>query len=179
MTEKIAKITLETADGGIFRRCWNEGWEVGDKPVSEDLLPGRRMYDLLRQAEERGYSVTQHDADNATLLRGEITRIDFQQESLGIQVSTYPRGWTAKTRPCNQSTALNSMEEVLAPYLAEGSGWKVRRWLDGARAWKGQIQPVREKGTILRMRNQYSMQGAELTRLAGGYTSHIDFAFDL
>ena len=175
----ITRIELEETAEGVFRKCWYAGWKTGQPADLNDFLPGRRMLALEMLADQRGWSVTQPTREKAILLKGEITRIDFSVAGGNVVIQRYPDGWTARTNPCQREVRRGvSLEDALGPYLAEGSGWTVRQWADGARAWKGQLLPVRDSFSILNLRHSYSQRPDELSRLSAG-RGCLDFAYDL
>lgn len=180
MTEtqpKITRIDFTDTDKGTLARYWAEGWREGDKPTSEKLLPPTRtLYDLLREGEEKGYSVTDFGNGMVRLLRGEVVRVDILETAEGLTISEYPIGWKAKTRPMTQQTvrAGSSIAELIEPYKAKG--WRIYQWAYGARAFHpDHFYPIRDNGTIQKMRLQLRLQMGSLNRINNG--KDIDLAY--
>ena len=66
-----------------------------------------------------------------------------------------------------------SLDQMVA--WLEGSGWKVRRWPGGARAWKYEVSPVRSRAQIIKKRER--LERSTPPELVGKlYT--LDLAFD-
>lgn len=161
MTEKpeiyVTRIDLirNTRDNTLLRE-WADGWKSGDAPDRERMGAGSLM-ECLNALEDKGWSVTQYDNDNAQALRGTITRIDFIVRPQGLVcVKKFPNGWMAKTRPMKTETKPLDLETAIAWCLSHG--YTVRRWEKnernpaGARAWLGTVQPVRSTSEIQRLR---------------------------
>jgi hypothetical protein len=117
------------------------------------------------------------DATHGRALRGETTRIDFTQANDGsFHVKNFPYGWTAKTKPISDEIKSESDYEQAILWCV-ASGWHVRRWPGGARAFKGAPQPVRDRASILTMRRKVEAD------MQNGRTNHqfqsgFDFALD-
>lgn len=84
----------------------------------------------------------------------DITRIDMTIVGDGtLTVRKYPAGWTASTPPVECSITPKPLDECLT--WLESHGWTIRRWPGGARAWQGEILPVRNRDSIKRLREQF------------------------
>lgn len=122
-----------------------------------------------------------------------ITRIDFFRFNESFftgrdrtvwRVLKFAEGWTATTPPVEAEIepAIRTAEGEqpfdieLALTLLEQGGWRIRRWPNGARAWKGEILPVRGRGAILRMRERANQ--ALLNGDGDGLPWRADFALD-
>lgn len=174
--KRFTRIDLENIGTGVVRKMWLDGWVEGNAPDEETFLEGRRMFDLLYEAERKGWSVTQYNDNEARLLKGDPIRVDLMEIDGAVRIDAYPYGWKAQTRPMSQETRSATLESVVEQYKKDG--WQVRRWAGGARAWKGPLLPVRDQDAILQMRRRYSQRPGELARLSGGFI-RLDFAFDL
>jgi hypothetical protein len=153
---------------------WLEGW-TATSPCDLYELKAGLITELLQQYERQGYTVWMCDQRTGRALRGETTRIDFIETGKGWQVRKYPYGWTAKTHPISldEKPADFDLEAALA--WCEQQRWQVHRWPGGARAWKGDLLPVRDASAIRAMRRQVEnniMSGHIDTRRA------FDLAFD-
>ena len=151
----VTRIDLETAGdtGKVLVEQWFEGW-IATSPCDLYQQQAGTVASLLQQYERQGYTVWMCDARIGRALRGEITRIDFVESGQGWQVRKYPYGWTARTHPLSleEKPAGFDLEAALA--WCEQRHWQVRRWPGGARAWKGELLPVRDSSSIRAMRRQ-------------------------
>lgn len=88
---------------------------------------------------------TRPKTQRETVLDKPITRIDLRQVRDGVLVEKYAAGWVASTPPVPPSKVNKEMtlEEMIA--WLQASGWTVRTWTGGARAWLGEPVPVRAK----------------------------------
>jgi hypothetical protein len=122
-----------------------------------------------------------------------ITRVDFfrfnEKAYTGVdrecwRVVKFAEGWTAHTPPVdvriNPTLRTVDGEEPFdierALGLLERAGWQVRRWRGGARAWKGEMLPVRDRAAILRMRARAERELEALN--PDGLPWRADFALD-
>jgi hypothetical protein len=122
-----------------------------------------------------------------------ITRVDFflfnEKAYTGVdrqcwRVVKYAEGWTAHTPPVdvrvNPTLKTANGEEPFdidrALALLERAGWQVRRWRGGARAWKGEMLPVRDRAAILRLRARAERELLDLN--PDGLPWRADFALD-
>ena len=106
-----------------------------------------------------------------------ITRIDLFQIPAGVLVHKYPHYWTAATPPASTTTNAAMSLDAMVAWLNE-NGWTVRRWPGGARAWKGEMLPVRSRYQIKRKREELKARWQEGN--AQGVQIHaIDLAYDL
>jgi hypothetical protein len=103
-----------------------------------------------------------------------ITRVDLYQNPNGIFICKYAEGWTASTPAIARYTISDRSLDDLVDALQRTSGWTVRRWPGGARAWRGKPMPIRSRTAILRKRD-------EVTRLhpSGVQVCTLDFALDM
>jgi hypothetical protein len=114
------------------------------------------------------------DNDHGRALRGEITRVDILQVAGKWSVRKYPYGWTAKTRPISQRE-MTDAEAATAIAWCKQHGWTVREFPGGARAWKGEVKPVRDASTIKMLRRQIE---ANFRRNEVDVRARFDMAFD-
>jgi hypothetical protein len=175
---KITRIDLEALDatGQMVRvRQWADGWQEGDAPVRDNVDFDKSIIRRLMDYESQGFTVEMCDATHGRALRGKTERVDFTQEADGWHVRKYPHGWTAKTKPLSHKI-MTQADADLALQWCRDNGWNVRTWPSGARAFKGEVRPVRDRSAILTMRSKVK---AQLYAGATG-TNKIfyDFAFD-
>lgn len=79
------------------------------------------------------------------------TRIDLHAIPQGLAVYRYAEGWTASTPAFDKHVNPEwTLDQAIA--WLQSNGWTVRSWNTGARAWLGQVLPVRDKSGILRKR---------------------------
>lgn len=174
ITEKTTRIDLETAGQGVLVSMWNEKWEEGSSPFSSEYVSDQGITRLLMEAEQKGFSCEMCDSTHGRALRGEIIRADILQVGSAWVYRTYPRGWTAKTRPLKEL----EVDQVRASEIIQwckDHGWQVREFPGGARAWKGEVKPVRDTYTIQRLRRQIDMA---LSRGEADPRRQFDLAFD-
>ncbi len=93
------------------------------------------------------------DGNTGRALRGNITRIDFILIEDQMHIRKFPYGWTARTP--------HMTDDIKSPQECENAiawcnthGWIVHRWPGGARAWCGELLPVRDYSTIKFLRQQ-------------------------
>jgi hypothetical protein len=82
-----------------------------------------------------------------------IVRIDlYSIPATGVtRVMKFAEGWTASTPPSQNYESEKSLEEIVA--WLEANGWIVRKWYNGARAFKnGTMAPIRCKFEIIAKR---------------------------
>jgi len=101
-----------------------------------------------------------------------ITRLDFVELPQGAIVNKiledHERGVTIVVA----SGVVPSLDEALR--WCESTGWTVRRWTGGARAWWGGLRPVRSAEQIKQKREElrrYPVPGLQVNAL--------DLAYDL
>ena len=99
-------------------------------------------------------------------------RIDLFENDLGIRVMKWPENWQPHTPPAISYINTDMSLDQIAEFL-EAKGWTIRRWHQGARAWKGDICPIRTRGQILRKREQLTRHPRPGLQLCT-----IDLAFD-
>jgi hypothetical protein len=173
----FTRIDIERLDGQTLSvDSWLEGWQEGQSADRKEIIQGRSIESLLFEFEKRGYTVEMASNSQGRALCGKTTRIDFIKLAGKFYVKKFPFGWTAKTRPI-QETEKTEAEWEKAILWCESNGWNVRRWPDGARAWMGPVLPVRDAAGIRAMRRKAE---AEFQRLENIGTNKIfyDFAFD-
>ncbi len=166
---------------GVIVKSWEKGWQEGDPPAKTEYLENTTVFQVLSQIDKDGsYTVEMCDENTGRALCGEITRIDFSQEGEKWTVKKFPYGWTAKTRPLSiESKPADFDLEAAFAWLQE-HGWTTRRYPGGARAWKGQILPVRDDNAIRRMRGQTNRAfwAGQIGDGEAGSRRNYDFAFD-
>jgi hypothetical protein len=126
-----------------------------------------------------------------------FTRIDFHQVNLGAdegmirwgyRVEKYIEGWEHAPGVAAYDVTFNpriqtptgtiSFDLDKALHILEANGWIVRRWWSGARAWRGEIHPVRTRHEIHTVRRRIEKQIRSGLATQGAHTS-LDFAFDM
>lgn len=105
-----------------------------------------------------------------------ITRIDMHQIPQGIVVHKFPHYWTAATPPASTTTNEAMTLDQMTAWLEE-NGWTVRRWPGGARAWKGEMMPVRTASQIRRKREELRQRWQDWNR-QGVQVHALDLAYD-
>ncbi len=111
-----------------------------------------------------------------------ITRIDFSVIRAGVIVNKFPENWYSdRAGPVSHEIKPPDFDLEAAIRWLQEHGWSVRRWSDGARAWRGPMLPVRDSVAIQRLRNK-------LTEESHLYQGHhprglqvhtLELAFDL
>ena len=126
-----------------------------------------------------------------------VTRIDFHQVNIdadlcritwGYRVEKYAHGWetvpgvrpidVAENPPIQTPSGPIPFDLDKALHILEANGWTVRRWWNGARAWRDKIHPVRTRSEIHRARARLNRQVRSGLAQAGAH-SFVDLAFDL
>lgn len=153
LTENITRVDLEIDGANVMVRMWKDKWDEGSLPFSMDYVHNISIERILFQCEDAGFTCEMCDPSHGRALRGEITRIDIMQISGKWQVLKFPRGWTGKTRPISKRE-LTDDEAKTAIQWCKQNRWSVREFPGGARAWKGEVKPVRDASTIMRIRRQ-------------------------
>jgi hypothetical protein len=174
-TQKVTRIDLETAGERVLVAQWYEGW-VPTSPCDLYDQQAGPITSLLQQYERQGHTVWMCDERTGRALCGEITRIDFIKLGGNTwQVRKYPYGWTARTHPIGVDEKPADFDLEAALVWCEQHHWQIRRWPDGARAWKGELLPVRDASAIRAMRRQ-----VDKNILAGHIDARnkFDLAFD-
>ena len=150
----VTRIDLESSGEHVLVEQWYEGW-VATSPCDIYRQETGLISSLLAQYERQGYTVWMCDARTGRALRGQITRMDFVKLSDGAwEIRKWPYGWSARTHPISIDDKPDGFDLEAALAWSEQHGWLVRRWPDGARAWKGELQPVRDAFAIRAMRRQ-------------------------
>ncbi len=101
-----------------------------------------------------------------------ITRLDFVQLPQGARVNKILEDHVRKVTIVVGSGVVPSLDDALR--WCENTGWTVRRWPGGARAWWGGLRPVRSAGQIKQKREElmrYPVPGLQVNAL--------DLAYDL
>lgn len=152
---EITRIDLEQVGQHVSQKIWRAGWREGDSPWKEEWIQDISVFYALSPLEREGFTVEMVDADHGRALRGKITRLDFifvHVHDGRWQVERYPYGWTAKTKPIKTEIKDLDFDIEIALGWCRAHGWTVHKWPGGARAWLGEVLPVRDRTTILRMR---------------------------
>lgn len=175
----VTRIDLEAIDesGHMVRISqWLEGWQEGDAPQSSELVSGRSIMFILMDYEKQGYTCEMASRTLGRALRGKITRIDFVKLGSEYHIRKYPYGWTAKTKPLTDKIVSESEFTNAVAWCESAHGWTVRNWPSGARAWKGEPKPVRDRASILAVRANAERE----LHMGETGTNKIfyDFAFD-
>jgi hypothetical protein len=171
---QTTRIDLELAENGVIVRTWNGKWEENSSPVTHTLMLNQSVQRLLMSLEDMGFTCEMCDSSHGRALRGEITRIDIMQVSGKWVVKKYPYGWSAKTRPLTEKQ-LSDSEAAFAINWCKQNGWTVREFPGGARAWKGEVKPVRDAMAIRSLRRQIE---ANFQRMEIDQRRQFDLAFD-
>ena len=172
----IARVDLESEGEWVRISQWFEGWKLGDQPAEQNSEKSN-IYQILASYEDQGFTVEMCDSNHGRALRGEITRIDFQKTAGRWTVKKYPYGWTATTRPISEETKPAEWDaEKEAFSWLEKNHWIVRTWPCGARAFKGEPMPIRDRLSIVRMRNRLEK---EFQQGRFDNLKNYDLAFDL
>lgn len=180
-TTKYTRMDLEAIYGGTAVKCWSGEWQEGDAPDYETFREGVSLDQALMALEDSGWTVhmfidRKTGIHSGRALRGEIIRVDFRMLGQELVIQSFPYGWQAWTKPiCESRWPADQLEAQIQMYREKG--WTVRTWPSGARAWKGEVLPVRDAGTIIRMRERI-IQGTR-TGLYSNNEKNFDFAFDL
>ena len=153
ITKEITRIDLEAVGEDVMVSMWKDKWQEGSAPFIMEYLSKHTIIRLMMQAEDAGFSCEMCDKEHGRALRGEITRADLIQVSGKWKYSKYPRGWTAKTRPLVEREVSDEEAASILNWCKDNH-WQVREFPGGARAWKYEVQPVRDSSTIQRMRRQ-------------------------
>ena len=111
----------------------------------------------------------------------EITRIDFYLlPDNNIQIFKYPSNWSSGAQPVANYVTDKPLSEMIA--WLKDHGWTVRTWesglwLGGARAFLGELKPIRTSTEIMRRRDllRQSCNGAKPYNYT---TNGLDFAYD-
>jgi hypothetical protein len=179
MDKKIARIDLEKIGANLIEvRQWYAGWrDDGSTPADiDEVVEGQTIPGLLAGYEKQGYTCEMCDKAHGRALRGAITRVDIVRLPDGWHYRKFPFGWSAKTRPLSDEIKTEAeIHEILE--WCELKRWTVRRWPDGARAFRGEPKPVRDRAAILSMRRRAS-QELYLQHQTGTNKVFYDFAFD-
>jgi predicted RNA-binding protein len=168
------RIDLERTGRDLYVSIWFGEWSEGSQPAIRDFVPQASIERVLFECEKHGFSVEMMDAFHGRALRGKVTRIDLIQQDGKWLVSKYPYGWTAKTRPISKSELdQQAADQALAWLKAEG--WTVREFPGGARAWRGEVKPIRDQATIRMLRRQIDLN---YSRSELDARRQYDLAFD-
>lgn len=166
----ITRIDIERVGATMLSvRQWYEGWIEGQAPDIDEITSGR-IEDLLDQYTKQGFACWMASNAKGRALRGKTTRIDFIRLDDGWHIRKYPYGWTAKTSPLSDETKPDT-DIAQAIAWCKANGWTVREWPNGARAWKGEIKPIRDTNTIKYLRRQVNQTVGDIRR-------QFDLAFD-
>lgn len=155
---EITKINLTRLGDQVSVDGWAKGWtSTSDRTSICETYHGR-IETLLHEFELLGFCVWMPDSGSGRALRGEIARIDFSTHDNLWIVKKFPYGWTAKTPAIKTVEYPGDFDFDGALGWCSEHGWTVRTWPGGARAWRHEIEPVRERATILSMRNQVQIR---------------------
>lgn len=173
------RIDIEQIRSGYLRiQKWADGWQEGghQSPAVDQVVQGSLFY-TLTDLEKQGYTVAMRDRTHGQALSGETTRVDIIALPDGWHVREYPLGWEPKTRPSRERVVGSVEAAALIAEYGQKSGWTLRTWQGGARAFKGQPQPVRDRSAIMDMRRRAE---DELHRqnITGTQKIFADFAYD-
>ena len=132
-------------------------------------------------------------------MSSQTTRIDFYRVNInaddprqpvawGYLVRFFARGWDCWTTPYRTEidplmrlTDGSAQPFDLATTLDQlaQSGWTVRRWATGARAWRGQPEPVRTRAQIVAMRRRQTQRLIDSCgQPEAAFTTFIDYAYE-
>lgn len=107
-------------------------------------------------------------------------RVDFSVCDAGVVITKF---WKQDGRDVPDPKGANikplgfNLDGAIA--WLEAHGYTVRRWPNGARAWKGTPWPIRTRGQIQRKREQVE-KAVMAGRLDGGFNwTSLDFALDM
>lgn len=177
----ITRIDIERIGARLLNiRQWYSGWrdDGSSPPDIDEIVEGQTIPGLLASYEKQGYTCEMCDSTHGRALRGTITRIDIIRMPDGWHSRKYPFGWTAKTRPLSDDIKSEAEIRQILEWC-EAKKWTVRRWPGGARAFRGDPKPVRDRAAILAMRRRANeeMRSPHQTGIETGKTFY-DFAFD-
>ena len=101
--------------------------------------------DYKPQSRFTGGDYRQIKAQEIDLFAGKITRIDLVDTEHGPVKRCWRAGWMPGDRPRLDDVALLAEDWTVqtAADKLEAEGWTVRRWPNGARAWRIKPRPVR------------------------------------
>jgi len=108
--------------------------------------------------------------------KNEITRIDFAIHPQGVVVNKYDRSWEYSPGGLVSHETKTDFDVEAAISWLQKHGWKVRRWPGGARAWLGEIKPIRTRGRIQKIRDE--LRERPRPELQGAGVA-LDLAYDL
>jgi len=177
---KYTRMDLTPIYGGTAVKCWSGHWQEGDMPDYEIFRDGVSLDQALMALEDAGWTVhmfidRKTNIHTGRALRGDITRVDLRIIGNDLVIQSFPYGWQAWTKPMVTEHYPASLLEEKAQEF-EGRGWTVHRWPNGARAWKGQPQPVRDASSILNLRARVEK---DFQRGEFNNERNFNFAFDL
>lgn len=174
------RMDLTPQYGGVAVQCWSGHWQEGDPCDREAFRDGVSLDQALMALEDAGWTVHMF-IDRKTgirtgrALRGDITRVDMRVIGRELVVTFFPYGWQAWTKPISEERwGAEQLEEQVREH--ELRGWTVHTWKNGARAWKGDPLPVRDAGSILRLRARVE---ADFRRGETSNERQFNLAFDL
>ncbi len=171
----VTRIDFEKQNSNVMTSLWTGAWREGSSPMSYGYEVGARIESLLAECEKAGFTVEMMDSFHGRALRGKITRVDVLEIVSGEwHIRKYPHGWTAKTRPLEDKT-VSPADAANAIEWMKLHGWNVREFPGGARGWNGEVKPVRDRSTIVRMRRQVD---AAYLRQELDARRQFDLAFD-
>jgi hypothetical protein len=144
-------------------------------PDMMEIFEGVRMLNALDALKDAGFTVRIHRDNKGHGIKDIPTRIDFQLEATGEwTIRKYPKNWTAATRPIETKT-LTEAEVIKAMEWCKAHDWQVREFPGGARAWKGEVLPVRDAYMVKSLRRKID---ENMRRYGTDPRRTFDLAFD-
>lgn len=156
----INKVVLEqVAKDYILVDQFFKGWKEGQAADTVGTIEGKRLDEVATALHEQGFSVRiLPSGKKAIALRGQITRVDFFCNDGTWTVEKFPFGWTAGTPALTSEQKGQDFDLDAALKWLKDHGWKTIQWPRGARAFKGEMLPIRDRDTILAMRRNANIQ---------------------
>jgi len=127
-----------------YRREPETNWMLKD--IDKYLAPTDPHSDqYIPQSRFTGGDYRQITAQEINRFPGQITRIDLVDTAHGPAKRCWRAGWMPgdKPRPSDVAALSDGWTVESAAADLEAKGWTVRRWPNGARAWRIKPRPVR------------------------------------
>jgi hypothetical protein len=142
--ERIQKEEEERFAGRTADSLFNTPWPIRRVAVDgADTNPHHASY--ISQSKFTGGDYRRITAQEIDRFPGQITRIDLVDTTHGPAKRCWRAGWMPGDRPRLSDVAplAEGWTVESAADDLEAKGWKVRRWPNGARAWRIAPRPVR------------------------------------
>ncbi len=168
------KVIIDPADGNMFVTFFVNGQ---GEAHSRELIAGTNIDGIVNWLTDNGFVCRIHRNGSAKCLRDKPTRIDFENLGNGWMCRKYPNGWTTMT-PASEIKPMTDEQAAAAIKWCKDNGWTVREFPGGARAFKGEVKPVRDAGAILRMRRAIQNNSHAITNGEIDPRTRYDLAYD-